>query len=119
MRATLYLDVAADPERHSSCRRASPGTSTPSTASTCRCASTAPTFLRTSLAVVAPGNATTIVAPQGARYVVIGGAPLDGPRFIWWNFVSSSKERIEQAKPDWTAQRMGTIPGEHEWIPLP
>ena len=70
------------------------------------------------LAVLAPGKAT-IVAPQGARYVVIGGAPLDGPRFIWWNFVSSSKARIEQAKDDWTAQRIGTIPGEHEWIPLP
>ena len=70
------------------------------------------------LAVLAPGPAT-ITAPQGARYVVIGGAPLDGPRFIWWNFVSSSKERIERAKDDWTAQRIGTIPGEHEWIPLP
>lgn len=70
------------------------------------------------LAVLAPGKAT-IAAPHGARYVVIGGAPLDGPRFIWWNFVSSSKERIERAKQDWTAQRMGTIPGEHEWIPLP
>jgi redox-sensitive bicupin YhaK (pirin superfamily) len=70
------------------------------------------------LAVLAPG-AATIVAPQGARYVVIGGAPLDGPRFLWWNFVSSSKERIERAKEDWTADRMGTIPGEHERIPLP
>jgi redox-sensitive bicupin YhaK (pirin superfamily) len=70
------------------------------------------------LAVLAPGVAA-IAAPRGARYVVIGGAPLDGPRFIWWNFVSSSKERIERAKQDWTAQLMGTIPGEHEWISLP
>jgi redox-sensitive bicupin YhaK (pirin superfamily) len=71
------------------------------------------------MAVLAPGADATIVAPAGARYAVIGGAPLDGPRFIWWNFVSSRKERIEQAKGDWQAQRMGTIPDEHEWIPLP
>jgi len=71
------------------------------------------------MAVVTPGTATTIVAPAGARYVVIGGEPLDGPRFIWWNFVSSSKDRIERAKQDWTRQEMGQIPGEHEWIPLP
>ena len=51
--------------------------------------------------------------------MVIGGEPLDGPRTIWWNFVSSRPERIEQAKADWTAQRMGAIAGEHEWIPLP
>jgi hypothetical protein len=52
--------------------------------------------------------------------VLIGGAPLDGGhRFMWWNFVSSSKERIEQAKADWAAQRTGQVPGEHEWIPLP
>ena len=71
------------------------------------------------MAVLAPGRETTIVAPQGARYVVIGGEPLDGHRTVWWNFVSSSKERIEQAKAAWGEQRMGRIPGEHEWIPLP
>jgi redox-sensitive bicupin YhaK (pirin superfamily) len=71
------------------------------------------------MAVLAPGAEATISAPEGARYVVIGGAPLDGPRFIWWNFVSSSRERIEQAKTAWSAQQMGKIPGEHEWIPLP
>ncbi|MGO9513038.1 MAG: pirin family protein [Steroidobacteraceae bacterium] len=70
------------------------------------------------MAVLAPG-AVGITAPDGARYVVIGGALLDGHRHIWWNFVSSRKERIEQAKSDWTAQRMGVIPGETEWIPLP
>jgi len=72
-----------------------------------------------SMAILVPGTAATIVAPRGARYVVIGGEPLDGPRTVWWNFVSSSKDRIEQAKADWTAQRMGRIAGEHEWIPLP
>ncbi len=71
------------------------------------------------LAVMTPGKAANIVAPEGARCAVIGGEPLDGPRFIWWNFVSSSKERIERAKEDWAAQRMGQIDGEHEWIPLP
>jgi redox-sensitive bicupin YhaK (pirin superfamily) len=71
------------------------------------------------MAMLVPGTAATILAPRGARYVVIGGAPLDGHRTIWWNFVSSSKERIEQAKADWSAQRMGRITGEHEWIPLP
>ena len=71
------------------------------------------------MAVLAPGAPATIAAPRGGRYVVIGGAPLDGPRFIWWNFVSSRRERIERAKADWTSQRMGAIPGEHEWIPLP
>jgi redox-sensitive bicupin YhaK (pirin superfamily) len=71
------------------------------------------------MAVLAPGQTATAAAPLGARCVFIGGAPLDGPRFIWWNFVSSSKERIERAKEDWSAQRMGQIAGEHEWIPLP
>ena len=71
------------------------------------------------LAVLTPGTAATISAPLGARCAVIGGEPLDGPRTIWWNFVSSSKERIERAKDDWTNQRMGAIAGEHEWIPLP
>jgi redox-sensitive bicupin YhaK (pirin superfamily) len=71
------------------------------------------------LAMLAPGSDATIAAPRGARCVVIGGEPLDGPRFIWWNFVSSNKERIEQAKADWTHKRMGHIEGETEWIPLP
>lgn len=72
------------------------------------------------LAALQPGAPSTIVAPQGARYVAIGGEPLDGPRIIWWNFVTSSAERLEQAKEDWANQRMPAIPGdEHEWIPLP
>ena len=51
--------------------------------------------------------------------IKVGGAPLDGKRHVWWNFVSSSRERIEQAKSDWTAQRFGSVPGESEFIPLP
>jgi redox-sensitive bicupin YhaK (pirin superfamily) len=58
--------------------------------------------------------------PTGARLMVLGGAAMDGPRHIWWNFVSSSHERIEQAKADWQARRMGLVPGdEQEFIPLP
>jgi redox-sensitive bicupin YhaK (pirin superfamily) len=71
------------------------------------------------IGVLEPGRATRIEAPQGARFVAVGGAPLDGHRHMWWNFVSSSRERIEQAKADWEAQRMGQIPGETEFIPLP
>ena len=55
----------------------------------------------------------------GARLVLIGGDALDGPRHLWWNFVSSRRERIIQASADWQEQRMGQIPGEHEYIPLP
>lgn len=55
-----------------------------------------------------------------ARVVLVGGAPLDGERHIWWNFVSSSRDRIERAKADWTERRFGVIPGdEDERIPLP
>lgn len=70
------------------------------------------------MAVLLPG-ATRLVAPQGARLVVIGGAPLEAPRHMWWNFVSSRKERILDASADWEAQRMGQVPGEQEFIPLP
>jgi redox-sensitive bicupin YhaK (pirin superfamily) len=57
--------------------------------------------------------------PAGARLVVVGGAPLDGERYIWWNFVSSRRDRIEAAKADWRAQRMGSVAGDTEFIPLP
>jgi redox-sensitive bicupin YhaK (pirin superfamily) len=58
--------------------------------------------------------------PEGARLLLLGGAAMDGPRFIFWNFVSSSRERIEQAKADWKAGRFAKVPGdEEEFIPLP
>ena len=53
------------------------------------------------------------------KAMLFGGEPLDGPRHLWWNFVSSSRERIEQAKQDWLEGRFGQIPGETEFIPLP
>ncbi|WP_295999345.1 pirin family protein [Rugamonas sp.] len=68
------------------------------------------------LDTAAPARVTALEATQ---FVVIGGAALDGHRFISWNFVSSSKERIVQASEDWEAQRFGQVPGETEWIPLP
>jgi redox-sensitive bicupin YhaK (pirin superfamily) len=58
-------------------------------------------------------------AAQAARLALIGGQALEVPRQMWWNFVSSRKERIVQAAQDWQAQRMGQIAGEHEWIELP
>jgi redox-sensitive bicupin YhaK (pirin superfamily) len=70
------------------------------------------------LAVLAPGADASIEADVDSRLVLFGGAPL-GPRHMWWNFVSSSRERIERARQDWRAQRFGTIPGETESIPLP
>jgi redox-sensitive bicupin YhaK (pirin superfamily) len=71
------------------------------------------------MAVLQPGMATEIAATGAARFVVIGGEPLDAPRHMWWNFVSSRKERILQAADDWEAQRMGQVPGDSEFIPLP
>ena len=71
------------------------------------------------LAVIAPGRAVALRSAGPARAMLIGGAALDGPRFLWWNFVSSSRERIERAKADWREQRFGAVPGESEFIPLP
>ena len=71
------------------------------------------------LLVFKPGDRITIRAVQEARFMILGGEPMDGPRHIWWNFVSSRRERIEQAKADWRAGRFDTVPGESEFIPLP
>lgn len=73
------------------------------------------------LIVFAPGRPVQIRAKTAARFALLGGEPLDGPRFVWWNFVSSSKDRIEQAKQDWQRNRFDqVVPGdETEYIPLP
>ena len=71
------------------------------------------------LLVFRPGDRISILATAQSRLMLIGGEPMDGPRHIWWNFVSSRKERIEQAKAEWRAGRFDTVPGEHEFIPLP
>ncbi len=72
------------------------------------------------LLILRPGDPITVNAVGDARVVLVGGAAMDGPRHIWWNFVSSRKERIEQAKADWKQNRFDTVPGdESEFIPLP
>ena len=72
------------------------------------------------LAVLQPAQPVELVAgAAGAKLMLLGGAPIDGPRHIWWNFVSSSKERIEKAKADWRDSRFAMVPGDPEFIPLP
>jgi hypothetical protein len=71
------------------------------------------------LAVLDADTLPVLRAVSDARVMLVGGEPLDGPRFMWWNFVSSSRERIEQAKADWRDGRLGAVPGETEFIPLP
>jgi len=69
--------------------------------------------------VLATGEEPLLEATGASRLLLCGGAPLDGERRLWWNFVASDPARIERAKADWAAQRMGTVPGEDEFIPLP
>jgi redox-sensitive bicupin YhaK (pirin superfamily) len=72
------------------------------------------------LYVLAPGVAATLRSGTGAHVMLCGGAPMDGPRHVWWNFVSSSRERINQAKEDWAAGRFILPPDDSgEFIPLP
>ncbi|MCW5835051.1 MAG: pirin family protein [Labilithrix sp.] len=70
--------------------------------------------------VLRPGADVRVRATTDARVMILGGAPIDGERFIWWNFVSSSKERIERAKQGWEEGRFPKVPGdEAERVPLP
>jgi redox-sensitive bicupin YhaK (pirin superfamily) len=72
------------------------------------------------LLVLKPGDSIAVRAVRDTRLVVVGGAAMDGPRHIWWNFVSSRKDRIEAAKADWQAGRFPLVPGDTaEFIPLP
>ena len=67
-----------------------------------------------------PGDRITVQAASAARFMLLGGAPMEAPRYIWWNFVSSRKERIREAAEDWRAGRFGKVPGDDaEFIPLP
>ena len=70
------------------------------------------------LLIFTPGSRAYLVAKEASRVAMLGGAPL-GERHIWWNFVSSSKERIEQAKRQWGNGAFPQVPGETEFIPLP
>lgn len=74
---------------------------------------------KNNMALLGTGGSQLVKATSEAHFVVIGGEPLDGRRFMSWNFVSSSKERIVKAGEDWEAQRFDKVPGETEWIPLP
>jgi redox-sensitive bicupin YhaK (pirin superfamily) len=76
-------------------------------------------FARGRLLIFRPGDRIAIRASTAARLVIVGGAAMDGPRHIWWNFVSSRKDRIEQAKAEWKAGRFPLVPGETEFIALP
>jgi redox-sensitive bicupin YhaK (pirin superfamily) len=72
------------------------------------------------LLALRPGDEITVTASGRARVLLLGGEPLDRPRHIWWNFVSSSQERLEQAKRDWKAGRFPKVPGDDvEFMPLP
>lgn len=73
------------------------------------------------LVVLKPGAEVMLGAPGPGptRIMLLGGEPMDGPRFLSWNFVASSEERIEQAKRDWQAGAFPQVPGETEFIPLP
>ena len=79
------------------------------------------TYVAGQLLIFKPGAEVTLRALKSspARMMLLGGEPMDEARHIWWNFVSSSKERIEQAKEDWKAGRFGLVPEETEFIPLP
>ena len=71
-----------------------------------------------SLALLSQKTPVRISAAAPAHVMLIGGESFD-KRHIWWNFVSSSRRRIEQAKADWREDKFARVPGEHEWIPLP
>ncbi|ESY69846.1 MULTISPECIES: pirin family protein [Mesorhizobium] len=72
------------------------------------------------LLVFRPGDDIIVSSQTGAHFMLFGGASLGSKRYIWWNFVSSSKERIEQAKQEWKTGRFDIVPGdEEEFIPLP
>jgi redox-sensitive bicupin YhaK (pirin superfamily) len=72
------------------------------------------------LTVLAPGAALSLASDQGARVMLLGGEAFASKRHVWWNFVSSSRERINQAKDDWRAGRFPLVPGDSdEFIPIP
>jgi redox-sensitive bicupin YhaK (pirin superfamily) len=78
-------------------------------------------FRETELILLEPGAEIVLKAPafHSTRLMLLGGEPFSEPRHVYWNFVSSSTERIEQAKTDWRERRFPEVPGEEEFTPLP
>ncbi len=77
------------------------------------------TYSNLAMPIWKPGSPVDVTAESDSHFVVFGGEPFEEPREIWWNFVSSSKEKIEAAKERWRQQKFSKIPGETEFIPLP
>ena len=71
------------------------------------------------IAVLSSGYEPVLSSAAGATVLLLGGAPLDGPRFLWWNYVASTRELIEAAKLAWNEDRIGQVPNETERLPLP
>ena len=69
--------------------------------------------------MLAPGAAMRLASDTGGRVMLLGGEAFASKRHVWWNFVSSSRERINQAKHDWRAGHFAPVPGDDEFIPLP
>ena len=116
---TLYLDIAL--ERGAArlrSRRGGAGARACDLRRRCRRELNGAAVPAQTMALLEPGRPAVLQAAAPARLVLIGGAPL-GPRYIWWNFVSSRKERIARAADDWAAERFATVPGDAERIPLP
>jgi hypothetical protein len=77
-------------------------------------------LLPSTLHVLRPGAAATLRSEKGGRVMLCGGEAFTSPRHVWWNFVSSSRDRIEQAKHDWKEGRFPKVPGDDkEFIPIP
>ena len=71
------------------------------------------------LCIISSGEKIQIRAASQSRLMLLGGKKMDGPRHIWWNFVASTKEKLEDAKSRWREQKFAPVPGETEFIPLP
>jgi redox-sensitive bicupin YhaK (pirin superfamily) len=71
------------------------------------------------LGLIAPDSPTVVEAIANSRVMLLGGERFTSPRYLWWNFVASSRERIEAAKTRWANREFDAVPGETEFIPLP
>ena len=116
---TLYADVALEPGARFQIEPSHDERAVYIVEGTVRAAGAS--FETSQLAILRKGSEVVVEAgATPARFMLFGGEPMGEARYIWWNFVSSRKERIEQAKAEWAAGRFDTVPGdEEEFIPLP